>query len=65
MSGKSDVAKGRVKEALGALTDNDELRKKGKTDQVMGRAKEGMEKAASNIEKKVRKIIDKAEGVSD
>ena len=34
MGGKADVAKGRIKEAAGALTGNDELRAEGKTDQA-------------------------------
>ena len=33
MSGKTDVVKGRIKEAVGALTGNDELRAEGKADQ--------------------------------
>ena len=32
MSGKTDVVKGRLKEAAGAVTGNDELRTEGKTD---------------------------------
>jgi uncharacterized protein YjbJ (UPF0337 family) len=64
MSGKSDVAKGRLKEAAGALLDNDSLRKKGKTDQLVGKAKKGVEKVGRKIEKKVRKIINKVEGVA-
>jgi uncharacterized protein YjbJ (UPF0337 family) len=59
MSGKSDVTKGRLKEAAGVLLDNDELRKKGKTDQVVGKAKQGVEKAGQKIEKEVRKFINR------
>ena len=40
MSGKTDEVKGRIKEAAGALTDNNELRKEGKTDQKVGKAKQ-------------------------
>ena len=47
--GKSDEAKGRVKEAAGALTGNDALKRKGKTDQAVGKVKQ-----------KVAKVIDKA-----
>ena len=36
MSGKTDVVKGRLKEAAGALTGNDKLRAEGKTDQAVG-----------------------------
>ena len=33
MSGKTDVVKGRIKEAAGDLTGNDKLRAEGKTDE--------------------------------
>jgi len=39
MSGKSDIAKGRVKEAVGVITGNRKLREKGETDQAIGRVK--------------------------
>ena len=39
MGGKTDVVKGRIKEAAGALTGNDKLRVEGKTDQVVGKTK--------------------------
>ena len=44
MSGKSDEAKGRVKEAAGAITGDDKLRREGKIDQAAGKAKQGVEK---------------------
>ena len=34
MTGKADEAKGRIKEAAGAITDNDQLRREGKIDQA-------------------------------
>ena len=40
MSGKTDELKGRVEEAVGALTDNDNLRDKGKADQAVGKAQQ-------------------------
>lgn len=40
MGGKTDVLKGRIKEAAGALTDNNDLRDEGKTDQIVGKAKQ-------------------------
>lgn len=46
MSGKIDVVKGRIKEAAGALTDNDKLRDEGKADQVVGKAKQVVQKVA-------------------
>ena len=40
MGGKTDEVKGRIKEAAGALTDNNSLRKEGKIDQAVGKAKQ-------------------------
>jgi uncharacterized protein YjbJ (UPF0337 family) len=40
MSGKTDEVKGRIKEAAGALTDDNNLRREGKTDQAVGKAKQ-------------------------
>jgi uncharacterized protein YjbJ (UPF0337 family) len=57
MSGKTDVVKGRVKEAAGALTGNDKLREEGKTDQAVGRAKQAVQKAADAVKKAVKKVI--------
>jgi uncharacterized protein YjbJ (UPF0337 family) len=45
MSGKADEMKGRVKEAAGAIADDDELRREGKVDQAAGKTKEVVEKA--------------------
>ena len=55
MSGKTDVVKGRLKEAAGALTGNDELRDEGKTDQVVGKVKQVAEKAVEKVEDVVKK----------
>ena len=43
MGGKTDVVKGRIKEAAGALTGNDKLRDEGKTDQAVGKAKQAVQ----------------------
>ena len=43
-SGKSDEMKGRVKEAAGALTGDEELKQEGKTDQAVGKVKQVVEK---------------------
>ena len=55
MSGKTDVVKGRLKEAAGALTGNDELREEGKTDQAVGKVKQVAEKAVEKLEEAVKK----------
>ena len=62
MSGKTDVIKGRIKEAAGALTGNDSLREEGKTDQAVGEAKQVVQKVADTVKKAVEKV---AEKVSD
>ena len=43
MGGKTDIAKGRVKEAGGVLTGDDKLRNEGKKDQAVGHVKEAVE----------------------
>jgi uncharacterized protein YjbJ (UPF0337 family) len=57
MSGKTDVVKGRIKEAVGELTGNDKLRQEGKTDQAVGQAKQAVQKAADTVKKAVKKVI--------
>jgi len=56
MSGTTDVVKGRIKEAAGALTGNDELRAEGKTDQAIGKVKQIAEKAVVSVEQVVDKV---------
>ena len=56
MGGKSDVVKGRIKEAAGALTGNDELRAEGKTDQVVGKVEQVAEKAVDKVKQAVKKV---------
>jgi uncharacterized protein YjbJ (UPF0337 family) len=60
MSGKTDVIKGRIKEAAGALTGNETLRDEGKTDQAVGEAKQVVEKVEAKVKKKVDQIVKKA-----
>ena len=56
MGGKTDVVKGRIKEAAGALTGNDKLRAEGKTAQVVGKTKQAVQKTADTIKKAVKKV---------
>jgi uncharacterized protein YjbJ (UPF0337 family) len=49
MSGTTDKVKGRVKEAVGVVTDNQRLKDEGRTDQATGKVK-----------KLVERVIDKA-----
>ena len=48
-SGKSDEVKGRVKEAAGALTGDEELKQEGKTDQAVGKVKQVVEKVIDKV----------------
>lgn len=57
MSGTSDEIKGRIKEAAGAITDDDRLRREGKLDQAAGKVKQ-------SVEKVVDKVKDVAQGKS-
>ena len=56
MGGKTDVVKGRIKEAAGALTGNDNLRDEGKTDQVVGKTEQAVQKAADTVKEAVKKV---------
>ena len=56
MSGKTDEIKGRVKEAAGAIADDEKLRQEGKADQAKGKVKEAIDKAAQ----KTKDAIDAA-----
>jgi uncharacterized protein YjbJ (UPF0337 family) len=49
MSGTTDKIKGRVKEAVGVVTDNQRLKNEGRTGQAIGKVK-----------KAVERVIDKA-----
>jgi uncharacterized protein YjbJ (UPF0337 family) len=53
-SGTLDKAKGRAKEAAGALSDNDKLRREGKTDQAAGAVKNAAERVVDKLKKAVR-----------
>jgi uncharacterized protein YjbJ (UPF0337 family) len=57
MSGKTDIVKGRIKEAAGALTGNDKLREEGKTDEAVGETKQAVQKAADTVKKSVEKVV--------
>lgn len=56
MSGKFDEVKGRIKEAAGALTGNDQLRDEGKADQAVGKVKQAVDKVADTVKKAVKKV---------
>jgi uncharacterized protein YjbJ (UPF0337 family) len=45
----ADDAKGRLKEAVGDLTDNKDLKREGKIDRAQGAAKEKLDNAADKL----------------
>ncbi len=49
MSGKTDKAKGKIKQAVGDLTDNDKLRREGKIDELAGKAKEVIDNVRDRV----------------
>ena len=49
---KKDEAKGRIKEAAGDLTDNDDLKREGKTDRM-----------GATVKEKAGEVVDKAKDV--
>jgi uncharacterized protein YjbJ (UPF0337 family) len=49
VSGTGDQAKGRIKQAVGDLTDDDELRREGKVDEGAGKAKEAIDKVKDKL----------------
>jgi uncharacterized protein YjbJ (UPF0337 family) len=53
MAGNIDKAKGRIKEAAGALTDDPALKREGKLDQLAGDVKDGVEKAVDAVKNAV------------
>jgi uncharacterized protein YjbJ (UPF0337 family) len=59
MSSETDDAKGRVKEAAGALTNDDDLKKEGKTDQAGAKVKDVAENAKDKVGDAVDSIKDK------
>jgi uncharacterized protein YjbJ (UPF0337 family) len=54
MSGKGEEVKGRIKEAAGALTNDEKLRAEGRADQTVGKAKQV-----------ATKVVDKAQELAD
>lgn len=59
MSAETDDAKGRIKEAAGALSGDDDLKQEGKTDQFGAKVKEFAEDAKDKLEDAVDAIKNK------
>ncbi len=60
MGEKADQAKGRIKEAAGDLTDDDDLKREGKVDQAKSSVKEKVEDVKDKAGDLVDKVADKA-----
>ena len=58
MAGTIDKGKGRLKEAAGALTDDDKLRNEGKRDQATGKVKDAAQRAKKAVGTRVDTIRD-------
>ena len=54
MSGTSDKIKGRVKEAVGILTDDQRLKREGKLDQATGKIKKAVERVVDKTKNAVK-----------
>ena len=58
MKGKFEQAKGRVKESIGAATDDDRLRAEGQADQAEGNIREGANKFRRKVGETIEDIGD-------
>jgi len=53
MAGTVDKAKGRIKEAAGALTNDPALKREGKLDQLTGEIKDAVERTVDTVKRAV------------
>jgi uncharacterized protein YjbJ (UPF0337 family) len=65
MGAQSDEAKGRVKEAAGALTGDDQLKREGKLDQAGGAAKGKVMEAAERLNEAIDMAKEKVARTAD
>jgi len=59
MGSTTDKITGRVKEAVGVITDNDRLKREGQTDQAVGKVKDAAERIVEKVKDKVARIVEK------
>ena len=59
MSRQTDEIKGRTKESIGALTDDEDLKREGRTDQAAAEAKGKLQEGEDWAEDKIDKLKDK------
>jgi uncharacterized protein YjbJ (UPF0337 family) len=59
MSGEADQAKGRIKQAAGDLTGDDELRREGQQDETAGKVKDKIDEAKDKANEAIDHIKEK------
>lgn len=59
MSGEFDEAKGRAKQAVGDLTDDDEMKREGETDEAAGKVKDKLGEGKERLEDAVDDVRDR------
>lgn len=59
MSGETDKAKGRIKQAAGDLTDDEDLRREGQRDEAAGKVKDTVDKAKDKVNEAVDAVKDR------
>lgn len=65
MGDKTDQAKGRVKEAVGTLTGDDDLKREGRDDRLAGEVKEKIDDVVDKAREKLGDVKDKVDEVID
>jgi uncharacterized protein YjbJ (UPF0337 family) len=58
MGEKADQATGRIKEAAGSLTGDDDLRREGKVERASGEVKEKAGEAVDKVKDAIKKVTD-------
>ena len=64
MSGTSDKIKGRVKEAVGALTDDQRLKDEGRMDQTTGKIKQAVGRVVDEAKDTVKDLERRAKNLT-
>jgi uncharacterized protein YjbJ (UPF0337 family) len=59
MGSKTDKIKGRSKEVVGVLRDNDNFKREGQREQAVGEVKEAAESAAEHMKDTVERAVEK------
>jgi uncharacterized protein YjbJ (UPF0337 family) len=61
MSGKGDKLRGRVKQAAGDLTDDEELKEEGERDEAAGKMKDAVDTARNKVNHAIDEVRRKAD----